>query len=401
MSQGTASGPLAGLVVIDAAQVIAAPLTATLLGDYGARVIKVEHPERGDNARTIGGTGSGQWWTFLSRNKECVTCNLATPEGSALFKRLVKKADVVIENFRPGTFESWHLSYQELAAENPGLVMLRISGFGQDGPYMHRPGYGALAEASGGLAYMTGDADGPPTLPGVPVADPLAGTMGAAAVMMALWARDHGPERGKGAEIDISLYGPMLYLLGAYITDCAATGVVPGRGAQLGKRRPRGVAQCRDGHWVSYSIIAPKLIAAVMEFLRARGYLAGEVAQDEDGQLQDAQPLKAALQVYARDRDRETVLRELTEAGVPIAPIASAADILADPHFRARGEFPAYTDPGGRRVIMPRPPARFNGDGSAVRLPGNQLGEHNWQVYHDWLGISAAELTALKARKII
>lgn len=386
--------PLSGLMVLDVTQVIAGPISAMLLADYGARVIKVEHPIRGDNARRLGVTGAGRWWPYLSRGKECVTCDLATPEGAALFRRLAAKADVVIESFRPGTMEKWGVGYEALSADNPSLVMLRISGYGQDGPYSRRPGYGALAEAMGGLVYTTGEVDGPPTLPGVPVADPLTGALGAALTMMCLWARDRKENgHGKGCEIDLALYNGMLYTLGHYLAETSQSGVAPTRGTQLGKRALRGVTQCADGRWVVYSIIAQSLLEKCAAILRARGFL--EVESPVGENTDNLSALDRAMRAFAASGPREQFLGVLSDAGVPNSPVNSVQEMFTDPVFTSRDDFYTIDDERGA-VTMPRPPGRLGDKPITPEIRDLRLGSANLTVYGELLGLTAEDCDALR-----
>lgn len=400
------TGILAGLTVLDAGSVISAPMAATIMADHGARVIKVERPVIGDNARVLGQNGS--WWRFLGRNKDCITCDLGKPEGAELFIRLAEKSDVVIENFRPGTFERWGLSYAILSAKNPGLVMLRITGWGKDGPYASRPGYGTLAAAVGGVQYLTGDQSGPPTLVGGPIEDSMAAMAGVTAVMMALWAREHGDRSGRGAEIDLSLYSPIHFMEGANLTEASDFGVSPERnGNQMpqipGYERKGGTLRdsvlCRDDKWVSYSILAPNLVRKVAELLAEAGWDPREWTLP-DGKLIAGVPFdKGALNTrfreWIRARDRADVVRELVAFGIPIAPVYSMTDILEDEHFNTRNEF--ATVPGSERsdIRVPRGPLRFNGQQAVIRHGARDLGADNEAVYREMLGLSKDDLAKL------
>lgn len=390
---------MAGLVVIDAASVVAGPMVATLLGDYGARVLTLEEPATGDSAR--GGLGpNSSMWRFYARNKESITCKLSNPDGAELFKRLIAKVDVLIEGFRPGRFESWGLSYEELSKVNPGLVMLRVSGFGQTGPYASRPGYGTVAESIGGLPYVTGEPDGPPALPGVPVADVMTGFAGLGATLMALWSRER---TGRGAEIDISLYAAMLYQFGPSLIECDLNGMpVERRGNQLAwipsTKRPRSLRdaqQCKDGKWVAYSVVARGIQRRVMDFLRVNsGNPRAQEIDTSDWRLA-VQTANDLLKEWIATQDRNEVLKALNEAEIPIAPIYNGLEILEDPHFVAREEFTVGTDPDGKTYRMPVGPFRINGVPPRPNVRTPDLGEHNVAVYHDWLGIGADEMARL------
>jgi crotonobetainyl-CoA:carnitine CoA-transferase CaiB-like acyl-CoA transferase len=392
--------PLEGLVVIDASTIIAGPLAAGLLGEYGATVIKVEHPTLGDGARRIGysNTGAGAWWKALAQNKRCVTCDLRQPDGAALFRRLVARADVLVENFRPGTLERWGLGPENLRQVNERLVLLRISGFGQTGPYSSRPGYGTLAEAMSGFAEMTGQPDGPPTLPAVPVADGITGIMGAASCLVALWNRDRPDGTGKGDVIDLSLYGSLTYAFGMFVTEHLVSGVLPTRrGNRLGNA-PRNAWPCADGGWVAYSAQSASMIKAIVEF----------VGKSDDPRFSDpmaavryGDEIDALLGAWIRERPREEVLRELIAAGVPVGPIYDVSELYNDQHVRFRSDFVEVEDPDFGQVTLPVGPARFASGQRHRRQPGPALGAHNGEVYGDWLGLSPSEIDELRARGVI
>ena len=394
--------PLTGLVVLDTTTVIGGPIMAALLADFGARVIKVEQPGKGDDGRKLGKSGKSTYWKFMARNKECVTCNLSSKEGQALFKKMASRADVVLASFRPGSMEEWGLGYADLSALNPRLILLQLSGFGQTGPYSRRPGYGALAEAMSGLVYLTGEHDTKPYLPGAPVADPMAAGMGALAVLLALRQRDNGPQPGRGQAIDISLYDPLLYVMGSYITESSYSGVSPSRGDQLGKRILRDVAESRDGQWVVFSVISGALIAKVDKFLRARG---GELRGN--GEYSTSTPTElfvevgAALKQWIKTVDRSTALADLEAAGIPVAPVYSVGDMFRDEHFNARGDFVTIQDEDLGELRMPRSPFKLSVGAATVRHTGRRLGADNRSVYQDWLGMSAEELRELAAKKVI
>lgn len=384
------SAVLDGVTVVEAASTIAGPLLAGLLGNYGARVIKVESPGEGDFARR------GRYlFEFFSRSKESVTCKLSTPEGADLFKSLIARADILVEGFRPGVFESWGLSYRELSEINPGLIMVRISGFGQTGPYASQPGYGRTAEAISGFHYTTGFPDGPPISPGIPVADVMAGYSGAAAACMALYSRAMGRDGGTGKEIDVSLCGPMLYQFGAGLLETAETGeAIERRGHQLAAR-PSGrkgrslgaLTQASDGKWMIYSAASPRFNSVVEEFLG--------VSDDDRGTLSDT------LSAWVAEHTRDEALDTLRKIGMPCAPIYKSTEILEDPHFVARGEFIEVVGRDGRATRMVAGPFRINGDPGVAPSPAPELGEHNRSVYHDWLQIPAEDVAGHADKGVI
>ena len=261
-SQGLTPGALDGLVVLDLATFIAAPMCATLLGEFGAEVIKVEQPGVGDDLRRLGRQADGVslWWLSDARNKKSITCNLREAEGQALIRRLCRGVDVVAENFRPGTLERWGLWYEALRAENPGLVMVRISAFGQTGPYRERPGFGRIAAAVGGISYLSGYPDRPPVTPGTPtVPDYLAGIMGALGALVALRARER---TGEGQVVDLGLYEPIVRILDDAIPVFGALGYVRERiGSAAESAAPHNHYQSRDGRWIAVACTNDRMFA--------------------------------------------------------------------------------------------------------------------------------------------
>jgi crotonobetainyl-CoA:carnitine CoA-transferase CaiB-like acyl-CoA transferase len=262
------SGPLRGIKVLDASTILAGPLTAQILGDFGAEVIKIEHPDKPDGLRGHGLDKNGVplWWKMVSRNKQAMTLNLNIPDGQQIFRDLAGEADVVIENFRPGTFERWGLSYERLAAGNPGLVMLRVTGFGQHGPYAKRPAFGTLVESMSGFAYLTGQPDGPPTLPAFGLADSIAGIAGSSAVSMALLARERNG--GTGQEVDLDLLSPIMTAVGPGVIYADQLGIDQERtGNRSQNNAPRNLYRTEDDHWVAISTSAHAIAERVMHIV--------------------------------------------------------------------------------------------------------------------------------------
>jgi crotonobetainyl-CoA:carnitine CoA-transferase CaiB-like acyl-CoA transferase len=386
------TGPLAGLVVVDASTTVAGPSAAAFLGDYGATVIKVEHPRMGDPARAMGDV-KGSWWTWLGRGKRSVTCNLSTPEGAALFRKLVTEADVLIENFRPGRMERWGLGYEELSTLNQGLVMVRISGFGQFGPYAGRRAYGALAEAMSGAAFLTGDPDGPPMVSDYALADMVTGVVAAAVAGFALRARES--RGGRGECIDLGLYSSLLWFLGRNVVEYDITGVVPRRKGGRWGEFPRNIRQTRDGHWVVYSMPGRNAVESLLGLLN--------LADDErfatlDGILAHADDLDAAFGEWISSRDREQVMDACVEAEVPIAPVYDLRDVVEDPHVLSRGDIAMIRRRDGSEVRAPVPPARLiHSPVEAAASTDAALGADNATVYGEWLGVTPEELSRLRA----
>jgi crotonobetainyl-CoA:carnitine CoA-transferase CaiB-like acyl-CoA transferase len=396
----TAEGPLAGLRVLDLATIFAGPFTATLLGDFGAEVIKVEHPRRGDPLRTQGQSkdGVGLWWKSVSRNKLCVTLDLSKPEGQDILRRLAAAADVLIENFRPGVMERWSLSYADLSSVNPGLVMLRVTGFGQFGPYSQRAGFGTLAEAMSGFAHITGESEGPPTLPPLALADGIAGLAGAAAVMFALRHRDQG---GGGQEIDLSLLEPILTVLGNQPIVYDQLGEVQGRvGNRTPISAPRNTYRTREGRWVAVSASADTVAARVLTLVGRPDLTEQLWFATGGGRAEHADELDAAVAAWIAARDSDEVVREFEAAGAAVAPIYDVADVMADPQVKALEAITTVEDEELGPIKMQNVMFRMLRTPGRIRWTGRRLGQDNELIYGR-LGIGSDRLDELKVAGVI
>lgn len=393
--------PLAGVRVLDIATMAAAPWAAGYLAEFGADVVKVEMPVVGDHQRRWGTPkhGEGLFWKSMGRNKRSVTLNLSKPQGAAIFKRLVADADVVIENFRPGTLERWGIGYETLREVNSRLILLRVTGFGQTGPYSSRPGFGTLAESLTGFAHLTGQPDGPPMLPNGPLADGLAGITGAFAVMVALYWRD--ARDGIGQVIDLSLCEPLLRLIEPALMDYDQFGIARGRiGNRSDHVAPRNSYQCGDGRWVSISASAQSIFERLMDAIGQPDLKTDPRFAVNSARVAHVAELDAIIGAWIGSHDRDEVLTVLQQAEVAIAPIYDIPDIFNDPHFAARQSFACIDDPvlGAMQLVNVVP--RFSETPGAVRTTGPTLGQHNDEIY-DQLGITADEREALRGDGII
>jgi crotonobetainyl-CoA:carnitine CoA-transferase CaiB-like acyl-CoA transferase len=395
-----AAGPLDGIRVVDAASVYAGPLIAALMGDFGADVVKVEHPE-GDALRSWGWRKQDEslWWTFAGRNKRSVTLLLSHPDGAAALRRLITTADVIVENFRPGTLERWGLAPEVLLGLNPRLVIVRVSGFGQSGPYRSRPGFGTLAEAISGFAATNGEAGGPPLLPQWPLADGAAGLAGAFAAMLAL---RHAERTGCGQVVDLSIYEPLLWILGPQTTAHQQLGLTPTRqGNTTDFNVPRGCYQTADGKWVALSgatvVAARRLMNSI-----GRGDLAAATwFETFDGRRAHRAELDAALAGWIGAHDLDSVLSEFQRADATVAPVYDAADIAADPHFRQRGTITEVPHPAWGSVVMQGLIAHLSQTPGRVRSCGPGLGEHNEEILVGELGLDPGMLGPISSRATI
>ena len=393
---------LAGLSVLDLATFVAAPFCCTLLGEFGAEVIKVEQPGPGDDLRRLGtpaAEGLSYWWLVESRNKKSITCNLREPEGQALVKRLAASADVLAENFRPGTMERWGLGWDDLKAVNPALVMVRISAFGQTGPYRERPGFGRIAAAMSGISYLSGYPDRPPVSPGTPtIPDYLAGALAAFGALVALEHRRRG---GPGQVVDVGLYEPMLRMLDELIPVFGATGYVRERiGSGTEYVVPHNHYRARDGRWVAIACTTDRMFARLATAM-GRPPLAAEYPTMASRIARRAD-LDAMVQTWVGAADAREVLARLDAAEVPCGLVASARDLFEDPHVRARENIVELPSPLGGMLAMVGVVPRLTASPGRVESAGPvAVGAHNEEIYCGRLGLTRDDLRALAARGVV
>lgn len=389
-------GALDDLLVLDASTLFAGPMAAMHLGDLGARVIKIEHPDRPDPSRGHGPERDGQnlWWKTLGRNKETVQLDLKTDSGARAFRDLAARADVLIENFRPDTLEGWGIGWKVLSDLNPGLVMARVTGFGQVGPYRRRPGFGTLAEAMSGFAAATGEPDGAPTLPPFGLADGIASLAVAFGLMSALHERARS---GRGQVVDVAIIEPIMAMLGPQITRWDQLGTAqPRLGNRSSNNAPRNTYRTRDGHWVAVSTSAQNIAVRVMELV-GRPDLADQ-PWFASGRLraQHSDELDDAVGGWIAQRDRNEVLRRFEEAEAAIAPIYTPADIIADPHLNALGTVATVEDPDLGTIRMQGPLMRMGRSDARVRFTGRSPGADTDAVLREF-GWSDEDRAAARA----
>jgi crotonobetainyl-CoA:carnitine CoA-transferase CaiB-like acyl-CoA transferase len=393
--------PLEGLKVVDAATLFAGPIVASLMADYGASVIKVEHP-RGDSLRSLGWQKEGKslWWLLAARNKRCITLDLSHADGKDLLLELIEDADVFIENFRPGTLERWGIGPEQLHEANPGLVIVRTTGFGQDGPYSGLPGFGTLAEAISGFAQLNGWPDRPPALPPFALADGVAALTGTFATMFALWWREHGGE-GRGQVIDLSIYEPLFWLLGPQATVYDQLGVVNERnGNRTAFSAPRNAYRTVDGRWLALSGTSQSIAERVMRIVGRADLIEQPWFSDHAGRLEHVAELDGLIGEWIGARDAEEVLAAFAEQHAAIAPIYSIEDIMKDPQYLARETITTVADPDLGEVKMQNIIPRLSETPGRIDHPGPGLGEHNAEIY-DELGLDPAKRARLEADGVI
>ncbi|NNM70867.1 CaiB/BaiF CoA transferase family protein [Enterovirga aerilata] len=396
-------GPLRGLKVIDAGTMIAGPLAATHLADFGADVIKIELPNVGDSMRHWAPIKDDRslWWKVIGRNKRLITLTLSKPRGQELFKQLVREADIVIENYRPGTFERWGLGYDVLSRINPRLVFVRVSGFGQTGPYAKRGGYGTIAEAFSGIPSFTGFPDRPPTLPGFPMADSVAATFSAMAAMFAVYNRDQGGS-GRGQEIDVSLYEPLFRLAEAQVIGFDQLGIVKERqGNRLAEDSPRNTYLTKDGRWVGISASSQKTFERLALAMEKPKLITDPRFRDNASRCTYADPLDAEISAWFAERDFSEIAAIFERADVVAGPVLDIRDIFSDPHYAARGNIVSVPDDDFGEVRMQNVAPRFLGTPGEVRHSGRALGADNREIFIGELGLSEAEFSSLEAEGVI
>ncbi len=393
------NGPLAGIKVVEMGQLIAGPFCGQLLGDMGADVIKLEPPGQGDPMRVWGRGDYPLWWEVVARNKRAVSCNLREREGQALARRLIGKADILIENFRPGTLEKWGLSPETLMADNPGLIIVRVSGYGQSGPYSARAGFGGIGEAMGGWRAIVGDPDRPPSRMGVSIGDSLAATYGA---MGALAALNHRHATGKGQIVDSALYEAVLQVMESLVPEYVASGYVRERsGSVLPGIAPSNVYPCKDGEYLigaNQDTVFGRLCDAMgrPELAKDPRYV-NHVAR---GKHQEE--LDALIGDWTKTLTIADLEDKMVAAGVPAGRLYRPQDMLDDPHFQAREAIIGVPHPRWGEVKMQNVFPKLSATpGSVRRRAPETIGQDNADVYGEMLGLDEAALAELQARGII
>lgn len=394
--------PLDGLRVVEVGQLLAGPFAGTLLAYFGAEVIKVESPGAGDAVRgwRVVRDGTSLWWRSLARNKKCVTVDLRKDEGRALVRRIAERSDVLIENFRPGTMESWDLGPASFAESNPGLVYARISGYGQTGPYSGKPGYASVCEGIGGLRYVNGVPGERPVRPNLSLGDSLAGLHAALGIIMALYQRDT-QEQGNGQVVDVALYEAVFNMLEAVVPEYDGAGVIrEPSGSTVTGIVPTNTYRCSDGRYV---IIGGNGDSIYKRLMAAAGR--ADLAHDprlasNSGRVTHEAEIDAALSDWTATLTVQEVLDRLETARVPAGPIYSVADMMVDPHFQARGLFESV-EINGQPLKIPAMSPRLTETPGRTDWPGAEVGAHNNEVLGDLLGLASEDIERLRDSGII
>lgn len=394
-------GPLEGLKVIELGQLIAGPFCTRVLAEFGAQVVKIESPKGGDPLRQWRKLyeGNSLWWLLQARNKQSVTVNLKSPEGQEIVRRLAANADIVVENFRPGAMEKWGLGYEDLSRENPGLVMVRLSGYGQTGPYRDKPGFGAIGEAMGGLRHVTGYPDRPPVRVGISLGDAVASLYGVIGALMALRQRE--VNGGRGQVVDVALYEAVFSLMESLLPEYDVYNFIRERtGASLPGIAPSNTYTTRDGKFVVIGANGDSIFKRMMTAIGREDLANDPDLAKNDGRAARSDELDAAIGAWCSARDLDEVLAVLDRAEVPAGKIYDIADIVNDVHYRARGMIEQAQSSSGKAVKVPGVVPKLSGTPGGTRWLGPALGEHTVAALES-IGYGEAQIADLRKRGVV
>lgn len=397
----TTNRPLDGIRVIEIGQLLAGPFAGCLLGYFGAEVIKIEPPE-GDPIRgwRVLDEGTSLWWRSLARNKKSVTLDLKKAEGRELAKQLINKADVVIENFRPGVMEGWDLGPEVFKTTNPGLVYARISGYGQTGPYANKPGFASVCEGISGFRYVNGFADQAPVRPNLSIGDTIAGIHAALGIALSLLARERGTAN-TGQVVDVALYEAMFNLMEAVVPEFSGAGVVrQPSGTTVTGIVPTNTYRCKNGKYVVIGGNGDSIFQRLMQAAGHPDMAADPRMANNAGRVQHEAEIDAALAAWCLSKNADEILQLLEEARVPAGPIYNVEDMFADPHFQARGLF-EQVEINGKPLHIPALLPRLEGTPGRTDWPGPAIGSHTDEVLQELLGLSQDTLNQLRAGEVL
>jgi crotonobetainyl-CoA:carnitine CoA-transferase CaiB-like acyl-CoA transferase len=374
--------PLDGVKVLELGNFVAAPFAGKIFGEFGAEVIKVEDPKRGDSLRNwrVMHNGTSLWWYVHARNKKSITLDLREQEGQEVVRELAKEADVIIENFRPGTLEKWGIGYEDIKKINPSIIMTRISGYGQTGPYRDKVGFGSVAESMGGLRYLTGFPDRPPVRVGLAIGDSMSGLYAVIGTLLALRARDTDPLR-RGQYVDVALNEAVFSLLEGVLPEYDMKGIVRERtGATLEGIAPSNTYMCKDGKYIVIAANSDSIFSRFMNAIGRTDLAENPTYSNNQGRAQNAEYLDDIIEEWTKRYPQKEVQRILDEAGVPVGPIYSIEDIVNDEHFQARDMLQTVTLPDGENVLVPGIVPKLSETPGSIEWIGPELGQHNEEV---------------------
>lgn len=403
MVNSAKTGPLQGLRVLDLSTVIAGPFGATLLGDFGAEVIKVELPGKGDPLRGLGPyhKGEGLRWIGLSRNKKSLTLDLRKEEGKEILRKMVKKTDIIIENFRTGTLEKWGIGYEQLKEYNPDLVMVRVTGYGQTGPYAYKAGFGTPATAFSGYTYLHGYPDRAPMSPSFSLADYVTGIYVAFAAISAIYHRDKSIEN-KGQFVDIGLYESMFRMMEFLVTDYDQTGRIKERSPGLsGHSAPAGIFQTKDKHWVVIVTSSDRTFERLAKVIGREDMLTDERYHTNAERMKRFEEVNGILADWVARKRRDEIQKLFDENGVPVSPVYSIKDIFEDPHYQARENIVEVEHPRLGKVKIPGVVPKFSETPGSIHQKAPDLGEHSETILQELVGLDEDSIKELKDKGVI
>ncbi len=408
MHDGSSARPLSGMRVLEMGQLLAGPFTGHVLAYFGAEVIKVEPPGSGDPIRSwrlLDEGGTSHWWRSLGRNKKCITLNLRTDRGRDIARQLADRVDVLVENFRPGTMEKWGLGPEDLKATNPGLIYSRISGYGQTGPYASRPGFASVCEGIGGFRYVNGFPGQPPVRPNLSMGDTLAGMHAVLGILLAYIHRGKpatSMASGQGQVVDVAIYEAVFNMMEAVVPEYDGAGAVrEPSGSTLTGIVPTNTYLCRDGKYVIIGGNGDSIFKRLMQTLGRPDMAEDPRLADNAGRVEHEQEIDEAITAWTSSHDAMEILRQLEAASVPSGPIYSVEDMVADPHFQARGLFEEVDIDGGKTLKIPALVPKLSETPGGTSWPGPVVGSHNDEVFKSVLGMTEDDVTSLRDAGII
>lgn len=395
--------PLEGIKVLEMGNFVAAPFAGKILAEFGAEVIKIEEPKTGDplrNWRLMHGDTS-IWWYVQARNKKSITVNLKDSKGQNIVKKLVGKVDVVLENFKPGTLEKWGLGYEDIKKLNPSIIMTRISGYGQTGPYRDKAGFGSVAEAIGGLRYLTGYPDRPPVRVGIAIGDLVAGLYAVVGTLMALYTRSKDPAK-KGQLVDVALYESVFSLLEGMLPEYILTGVVRERsGSSLPGIAPSNTYQCKDGKHIVIGGNSDSIFKRLMKTIGRDDIANDPRYANNQGRAENVKLIDEIIECWTKKHSLEDVIKKLDEASVPAGPIYSISDIVNDQQYKEREMLVPVSLEDGIKCLFPGIVPKMSETPGEMKWIGPKLGEHNEEIYKGLLGYSDDEFQHLRAQGVL
>jgi crotonobetainyl-CoA:carnitine CoA-transferase CaiB-like acyl-CoA transferase len=395
--------PLDGIKILELGNLVAAPFAGKILSEFGAEVIKVEEPTKGDPLRSwrVMHNNTSVWWYVQSRNKKSITVNMRDSEGQQIIKQLAEKVDVVLENFKPGTLEKWGLGLEDLQKINPSLIMTRVSGYGQTGPYREKPGFGSVAEAIGGLRYLTGYPDLPPVRVGIALGDLVAGLYAVIGTLMALRARDEDADK-KGQLVDVALYESVFSLLEGILPEYDLTGVVRERtGSTLPGIAPSNTYECADGNHLVIGGNGDKIFQRLMTAIGREDLANNPIYSSNQGRADNVDFIDATIEEWTKRHPLREAQQILDEVSVPVGPIYGIKEIVEDEQYKARDMLQEIELPDGKKVLVPGIVPKLSETPGEIKWSGPSLGEHNEEIYTEFMNFSFEKFKKLKEQGVI